>query len=80
MTTESVSWREQCEWRVAWGAQCGKRKAPDHKFCPEHRDLKCGCGRPATTDCGRVIGNFVCGAPKCAEYPQGPKCHKDHWG
>jgi len=70
--------KNQCEWRVAWGARCGKEKAPDHKFCSEHRDQKCGCGKPATEDCGSFAGLGVCGAPKCSEWPKGPKCHQKH--
>jgi hypothetical protein len=67
--------KHTCGWKVAWGAICG-REAPPGQRCRYHHDMRCGCGKPATTDCGRVIGNFVCGAPKCSEYPQGPNCHR----
>lgn len=54
----------QCQFDEAWRGKC---KAPTLEcFCDKHVAMKCSsCGAQATHDCSHT-GQFVCGAPLCA--------------
>lgn len=54
----------ECKFWPAWRNQC---KHPcEGDYCEKHAKVKCSsCGAQAVTECGHT-GQFVCGAPLCA--------------
>jgi len=53
-----------CEFIVAWVGKCNKES--QEKFCKQHKDIECKCGKQATHECSQT-SQFVCGKPLCNE-------------
>ena len=55
----------QCAYDWGWGGKC-KNAAIENRFCRDHLNLKCGCGKQATRECNHsVMGNWSCQKPVC---------------
>ena len=57
-----------CGFSVAWRGSCDAPTVDDEgQFCAKHIEVRCAsCGAKATHDCDET-GQFVCGAPLCAD-------------
>lgn len=56
-----------CPFDKAWIGPCGQ-PVTERSMCAEHAPLVCkSCGAPATQSCEFDGGQFVCGAPLCAD-------------
>lgn len=57
----------KCTFDRAWCGPCNRPVENGDRFCAEHASMKCvSCKAQATHDCDHA-GQFVCGAPLCAD-------------
>ncbi len=55
----------QCKFDICWVGRC-KGQATHGEFCEKHSETRCCvCHQQAVTECDHT-GQFVCGAPLCA--------------
>jgi hypothetical protein len=56
-----------CKFERGWADRCKKPAEEGEDFCIEHLKVKCCvCGKQAIRECS-YLGQFVCGAPLCAD-------------